>query len=112
MPTSRAYSDIGRPLRGTALIQPLSAQYVPGGCPGTSINYGGGMAAQCPDGSLASGYPTITCGGSGNYQPQMPSGVMLKWPILSGRNVLFLDAWTWFRKITSSVVVVQLSQGG
>ena len=50
---------------------PVSAQYVPSGCPGQWIQYGGGLACQCPDGSLASGWPTITCGG---YQ-QQPSGV-------------------------------------
>jgi hypothetical protein len=49
------------------------AQALPGGCPGRWINYGGGMACQCPDGSLASGYPTISCGGGGGYR--QPSGI-------------------------------------
>lgn len=49
------------------------AQYVSPGCPGRWINYGGGMACQCPDGSLANGWPNITCGGGGGYQ--QPSGV-------------------------------------
>lgn len=48
--------------------QSANAQALPGGCPGRWINHGGGMACQCPDGSLASGWPTITCGDGNRYQ--------------------------------------------
>ena len=39
------------------------AQFVPDGCPGRWIQAGFGMACQCPDGSLASGWP-MSCGHS------------------------------------------------
>lgn len=39
------------------------AQFVPDGCPGRWVQAGFGMACQCPDGSLASGWP-MSCGQS------------------------------------------------
>lgn len=39
------------------------AQFLPGGCPGQWVQAGFGMACQCPDGSLASGWP-MSCGHS------------------------------------------------
>lgn len=42
----------------------------PSGCPG----YWSGGSCICPDGSLAYGFPNITCGGGGGYQPPRPQG--------------------------------------
>jgi hypothetical protein len=46
------------------------AQFLPGGCPGRWVPGGGGMMCQCPDGSLASGWPTMVC----PQAPRCPHG--------------------------------------
>lgn len=39
----------------------VAAQNLPPGCPGQWVPHGDGMACQCPDGALASGWPNIVC---------------------------------------------------
>ena len=56
---------------------PASAQFLPGGCPGRWISYGGGSACQCPNGSLANyvgGAIVCSGGGGGARRSSIPPG--------------------------------------
>lgn len=54
----------------TLLSSNAWAQFQPGGCPGQWVQGGGGSMCLCPDGSYASGFPNMTCGGGMSQPPR------------------------------------------
>lgn len=59
-----------------SLLSASRAQYFPGGCPGRIINHSGGLACQCPNGSLANwiGGRIVCGGGQRQHRPACPAG--------------------------------------